>query len=391
MSRPSHNTVHKILLSPKLEGKAGREHLSGILRFLDAGHVWDIRIIRSQAELTVESVRDALADGTEGFLLSVPECRRIAPILKLIDATKRPVVMLDNHDEEVPSGRFCCIRFDTAEIVAAGLDHLNEILPHATLAFVPDSSGEPWSESRRTAFLALAAKRKATSRVFEGKTRQELTSWLKALPQPTALLAANDLTALRVVENCAQAGIDVPGHVAVLGIDNDELICGHTRPPIATIEPNFAGAGFLAAKTLQEMLDGHRVPRIRKMSVSVNRIVARGSARPQLGETALVRNALAFIRANALTIDVNDVARQLGVSRSLLDQAFHGHERSVAEEIREVRFAKALELLSDPNQAIGPVANLCGWRSEAHLTRLFKKRMGMSMRNWRALKVRASV
>ena len=44
--------VRKVLLSPKLEGKAGREHLAGILGFLDAGHVWDIRILRSESELT---------------------------------------------------------------------------------------------------------------------------------------------------------------------------------------------------------------------------------------------------------------------------------------------------------------------------------------------------
>ena len=107
--------------------------------------------------------------------------------------------------------------------------------------------------------------------------------WLRALPVPTGILAANDLTALQVVETCAEAGIAVPEQLAVLGIDNDELICGHARPPIATVEPNFYGAGFIAAATLQEMMEGHRAPRVVKVGESVNRIVARQSARPSSG------------------------------------------------------------------------------------------------------------
>lgn len=380
----AHSGVRKVLISPKLEGKAGREHLSGILGFLDAGHVWDVRIARSASELTPDAVRQALADGTEGFLLSVASPKGQKAVLDILTAAKVPVVVLDNHDARVKAGRFSYVRFDTDAIVAAGLDHLGKVMPGADVAFVPDPSREAWSTEREKAFRAIARKRGLARHVFSRGSGADLAEWLRALPVPTGILAANDLTALQVVETCAEAGISVPEQLAVLGIDNDELICGHARPPIATVEPNFYGAGFIAAATLQEMMEGHRAPRVVKVGESVNRIVARQSARPSSGAPTLVRQAMDLIRSNAAKLDVVRLAHALGVSRTKLTDAFAKSGSSVAAEIREVRFAKVMELLADPHQAIGPIANLCGWRSETHLMHFFRSRTGMTMREWRA-------
>lgn len=379
----SHPGVRKVFISPKLEGKAGREHLSGILGFLDAGYVWDVRIARSASDLTPDSVRKALDDGTEGFLLSITSPKRQGEVIDLLANSRVPVVVLDNHEPSIRRGRFSYVRFDTAAIVAAGLDYFEKTIPGAEVAFVPDPSHEAWSTAREEAFVKLAKKRSLAAHVYSGPSDGTLASWLAALPPQTGVLAANDLTALLVVETCAEARIDVPERLSVLGIDNDELICGHTRPPIATIEPNFAGAGFIAAATLQNMMDGRRTPRELKVAESVNRIVARQSARPSGGKPLLVRRAMDLIRADATKLDVNKLANALGVSRTKLADAFARNGTSIAAEIREVRFAKVLEHLSDPHQAIGPIANFCGWRSETHLMHYFRKRTGMTMREWR--------
>jgi LacI family transcriptional regulator len=383
--------VRKVLISPKLEGKAGREHLGGILRYLDAGHVWDVDIVRSPAELSPARVRKAIADGAEGFLLSVPKARRARGVLAAIARAKLPAVLLDNHNAELPRGAFAAIRFDVERIVSAGLDFLLQAFPGAAAAFLPDASGEPWSAVRAAAFRKLAKARGIPFAVLSGRTRgPRLREELAALPAPAVLLAANDLTALAAVEACAEAGIDVPGRIAVLGIDNDELICGHSRPPLATLEPDFAGAGRLAAETLERMIDGRSVPRVVIPPESVNRIVVRDSARPPAIGSALVAHALAYIRAEATHVGVGDVARHLGVSRTRLVASFRASGRTVADEIREARFAKVFEILSDPKQAIGPIANFCGWKSETHLMHAFSKRTGMTMRTWRTRHVRIS-
>ena len=377
------NSVRKVLLSPKLEGKAGREHLAGILGFLDAGHVWDVQIVRTASELTAETIRNALADGMEGFLLSVVAEGRQKAALDLLARSHRPVVVLDDHGPGRRAANFAYVRFNTTAIVAAALDHFERILPGADVAFVPDPSNEPWSVSRENAFISLVAKRRLKGSVFGGRTRKQLASWLAALPVPTGVLAANDLTALLVVETCAEHGILVPDRISVLGIDNDELLCGHTRPPIATVEPNFAGAGFLAAATLQQMMDGRKIRREIVVAESVNRLVVRDSARPCAGKPLLFRRATELIRSDAVRLDVTTLVHELGVSHTRLAEAFRRQGKTVAGEIRATRYAKVLELLRDPRQAIGPIANLCGWRSETHLMHDFKKRTGMTMRAWR--------
>ena len=383
MKNNLHSEVRKVMLSPKLEGKAGRAHLSGILGFLDAGHVWDVQIVRSASELTPDAVRDALADGTDGFLLSIAAPEKQRDVIDLLAVSRIPTVVLDNHGPLSRAGRFSYVRFDTEAIVAAGLDYFARIMPESDVAFVPDPSREAWSTAREAAFLKLAKSRAMTCRVFSGTGRRCLAEWLAALPSPTGVLAANDMTALLVVETCAKAGIDVPERLAVMGIDNDELICGHARPPIATIEPNFAGAGFVAAETLQSLMDGRRTPREVVVAESVNRIVARQSARPARGKPALFRRAMDAIRADAAALDLVRLARELGVSRTKLSESFAKAGTSVAAEIREARFAKVMGLLADPSQAIGPIANICGWKSDTHLMHSFRRRTGMTMREWR--------
>ena len=58
-------------------------------------------------------------------------------------------------------------------------------------------------------------------------------------------------------------------------------------------------------------------------------------------------------------------------------------DHSIRDEIQMLRFDKALTLLRKPNQAIAPIANLCGYASEPFFKRLFKKQTGLTMREWR--------
>lgn len=385
--RSTSSRIYKVLLSPKLEGKAGRGHLSGILSYLDSGHVWDINLVRAQADLSLKEVKKALAAGADGFLLSLPETRNARSILRLLQKNRKPVVVLDNHDPRLAGTHFTAVRFDTEAIVSAAIAHFDSCLPNEMLAFVPDPGGESWSLARQKAFKKLMTAKARPFRIYKSTPNKSLTDFLKALPQPAGILAANDLTALRVVETCAAAGLNVPNQIAVLGIDNDEFICGHARPPIATVEPNFVGAGYLAARALQLMMDGGHTPSELIVKESVNNLVLRASANALRGKPRLVADALAFIRENGCSISVNDVAHHLGISRTGLDAAFRNHARgkSVAEEIREVRFAHVLEMLASPNIQISAIAARCGWRSPTHLMFSFRERFGMGMREWRRI------
>ena len=74
-----------------------------------------------------------------------------------------------------------------------------------------------------------------------------LAEWLRGLPKPVALLACSDLRGQQVVTVCDQAGIVVPDEVAVLGIDNDDVLCELCNPPLSSIDPDAEGVGYAGA------------------------------------------------------------------------------------------------------------------------------------------------
>jgi LacI family transcriptional regulator len=53
--------------------------------------------------------------------------------------------------------------------------------------------------------------------------------------RPTALFCYNDRMAMGAYGAIADAGLSIPGDVAVIGFDNQEVIAAHLRPPLTTI------------------------------------------------------------------------------------------------------------------------------------------------------------
>ena len=79
-----------------------------------------------------------------------------------------------------------------------------------------------------------------------------------------------------------------------------------------------------------------------------------------------------------------DVAAHLGVSRPLLDLRFRETQKeSVGRLITDTKLAEVSRRLKDTRVAIGAIPDLCGFKNANALKNLFKKRYGMSMREYR--------
>ncbi len=66
-----------------------------------------------------------------------------------------------------------------------------------------------------------------------------VAAWLrKQLPHPLALFACNDIRGQQVLNACREHQIKVPEEVAVMGVDNDEVLCSLCHPPLTSIEPD---------------------------------------------------------------------------------------------------------------------------------------------------------
>lgn len=370
--------MKRVFIALKMAGVAGREKLSGIFRFLGDNHDWDITLIRTAAEFTPARMRRALAEGYDGFIVSIPDTETTAALLA---ATDLPTVVMDIHDPALSARarNIVFIRNAPEEIGRAAADHLVSTGRCRSYAFVHNPSVLEWSVGRFRAFRDMLRDR--------GLWAHELNepSEIKGLERPIGVFAANDDRGYDILEYCRRHRLRVPEDVLVLGTNNDTLICENCRPCLSSIQPDFEQEGFLAAQALAELMKRKSPTPARTSFVGVKAVVHRDSTIDVSVAGKLVQKAVAYIRKNALRdISVSDVARHLGCSRRLADLRFRElMGTSIGEMIISARLDEAKRLLVSTREPLNAIATSCGYANPNSLKNLFKKRFGLSMREWR--------
>jgi LacI family transcriptional regulator len=213
----------------------------------------------------------------------------------------------------------------------------------------------------------------------------KLSEWLLLLPKPVGLMAANDDHGRHILEACKITGMRVPEDVAVLGVDNDELVCNLSHPPLSSIALGTEKAGYEAAELLHRMMDGDK-PGDAKIIVSPLYVVTRQSTDMIAVEDEDVSNALRYIRQNKLNnpIDVNDVVRATMTSRRSLERKFKKIVgRSIHSEIKRVRIAQIEMLLLETDFSITQIAMKMEFSSVEQMARYYREETSISPREFR--------
>lgn len=213
-----------------------------------------------------------------------------------------------------------------------------------------------------------------------------LSRWLAALPAPAAVMTIYDLRTTHVLAAAQKAGIVIPKQMSVIGVDNDELLCDFTTPTLTSIALDYVLIGKHAAHALDDMMNMEK--RVESLVRTVDgglRIVERESTAHLAPAVSLAERALAYIRQNALSeINVKDVVEHLGVSRRLADRRFREiMKSSIMETIIGIRLDAVKERLASTSLKIGTITRTCGFRNENYAKNMFRKRFGLSMREWR--------
>ncbi len=216
------------------------------------------------------------------------------------------------------------------------------------------------------------------------KRQGELAAWIKSLPKPLALFACNDNGAQHVMQACRVSGLKVPDEVAILGVDNDELICNLSSPSISSVELNFERAGYESAELLDNLINGMETKRC-DVIVAPLGIKPRQSTDILAIEDEDVSAALRFIRDNFdRAIGVIDILDHVALSRRSLELRFRkALGRSINSEIRRVRVEYACKLLSETNIPIKQIALNLGYTDTTHIARYFRIEKGMSLQAYR--------
>ncbi len=381
----------KVLVIQETCVQPGKDKLQGIFNYVHLYGPWHLHLIQSRAgEQTIR----ALADWNEyDGIIADQMAFEMADVMK---QTRRPVVLMVHPDPALhapsPFARLSCVLEDSNRVGEAGAAYFIA-RGYKHFAYVGEARQRNWSCVRGNAFK----KRAEASGFFcdlysapvastDWKTeRKHLLLWLKSLPKPVGLLAAMDTRAHQVIDACAEAGLRVPHDVAVLGVDNDELICNGSIPTLSSIQRDTLAGGFMAAQVLDSLMrKGTRKKQI--LSYGISQIISRDSTRTDSAPTDLIAvRAREFIRINAgERIGVPDVVRHLSVSRRLAETRFRAAcGLSLLEEIRNARLDRVKRLLSDTSFSLSEICERCNYQTDIPLRRLFKRRFGLTMREYR--------
>ena len=220
-----------------------------------------------------------------------------------------------------------------------------------------------------------------------------LRGWVKKLPKPIGVMATNDHWGVRLIEACRLENIRVPEDVAILGVDDDRLLCGFVSPPLTSIDTGSERVGYAAAKMLDEMMNRKTglvvaaSPEAQLIEwVSPIGVVTRQSTDVLAITDPVLAEALRYIRENATLrhrdgrkIDVTSVANHVAVPRRRLERRFHALlGRGPHQEIQRVRVNAAIEMLVRTDLAMPAIAKRSGFSSHGRFLKVFRQATGQT-------------
>lgn len=305
---------------------------------------------------------------------------------------KIPTILVQ-HDSLCPKD-VPVVKTDSPSIAKMASDHLIE-KGLKNFAFCGFDLYE-WSNLRKLYFCQHNAKAGFKTHVYSSpknnkkidweNEQRHVCNWLKTVPKPAGLLACNDDRGQHILEVCKRLGFKVPEDVAVIGVDNDPMICDIGDPPLTSVAMNVESAGYEAAKLLNQMIS-HKKIEGQQINVSPTHIVQRQSTDLLAVNDPEVASAIRFIRENAKNkILVSDVVKITRVSRRTLEQRFREIiHRSIYDEIRQVRVEWISKLLIETDLPISHISSLFNFTGVEHISRYFKKEKGISLREFRKL------
>ncbi len=267
--------------------------------------------------------------------------------------------------------------------------------------------GYNYSDERRDAFAAILKEHYFPCSVFKtprralaeydarvtrredvtlGTDARSLAQWLKGLPSRTAVFCCHDTRAYQVLCICRSENIAVPDGLAVLGVDNDPLVCSFVAPSISSIDNSGHRVGAAAVAVLSRMMRSKAArknpPAIR---VQPGEVSLRRSTETYAFAQKWISDALVYISRNVeKRLTAEDVAAFVGKSLPMVEEGFHkALGRTVQQELIESRLSEAKRLLANTTLSVAEVVARSGFASAQYFCRVFKADTGLTAESWR--------
>lgn len=211
-------------------------------------------------------------------------------------------------------------------------------------------------------------------------------NWLKGLPKPVALFACDDYFALQISETCNSLSINIPDEVAILGVDNDELLCNLSTPPLSSIVLDVENGGYQAAKLLDKLIK-KEITEDFNIVIEPLYVENRGSTERYAVDDEYVQQVLDFIHRNFREkITVQDLVELVPLSRRVLEKKFkEATGTSIYQCVLDHRIEHFVKLLLTTDCHLPDAAVQSGFDDYKNVSRIFKKYKSISPVEYRKL------
>ena len=370
----------RVALLIETSNRYGRDLLYGVRDWMREEGTWAVRFTEQARGAAVPTWLKGWAG--DGIIARVDSPESAAALKR----TRLPVV---DVSAERDASEFPRVSIDNMAVAWLAVEHFGR-KGFAHFAYCGDERFL-WSRQRGTEFVrGLKAAGHDCAHFEPGvKARRApgtdaenraIAEWLAGLPKPVGVFACYDGRAQQVLEACQLVGLQVPDEVAVLGVDNDEVLCELCSPPLSSVQPNARRTGYEAAAMLSRMMTARRSVRAETRFVEPVRVVERQSTDVVSVEDPKVAAALKYIRQHACEgVNVSDVLRAVPMSRTLFERKFKamlGH--SPHRQLVQAKVERAKHLLVESEVSIAVVADLAGFDSASYLSVVFRRETGES-------------
>jgi LacI family transcriptional regulator len=374
----------KVILLIDCADEHDRKLLRGIMRYSKENGPWlfyrllpDYRFASGCEEHAIQFAKDWKADAIMG--------RWNDSKLYLLDDLDIPVVLQNNRSR---SDVFSNISgdYDTTGRMAARYFQKKLYTEYAFYGI----KDIVWSEERCEGYKNEIQKFKGHFHCYMEHVgvdnRDKVVRWLKDLPKPIAVFCCDDARALFLTETCKISGIRVPEDIAILGVDDDDLLCHISDPTLSSIQMDVENGGYMTCKLLHEQLkSGSKKPF--NVNISPLRIQERNSTSVLNITDPNVLKLVEVIEADySKDLKMDDLLKMVSLSRRSIEMRFKKVTGiTIYQYLLRVRVDHLAYLLATTDRSYIDIVYEVGFRDLGNVSRTFRKFKGCSPMEWRRM------
>lgn len=374
----------KVILLIDCASEFDRKLLRGMVRYSKENGSWlfyripsDLRIGEGREEWAIQWAKKWKADAIIGRW---DECK-----FRLLENLNIPVVLQNNSSRSDVYSNLTGDYEGTGRLAA--LYFKKKLYTNYAYFGVRDVI---WSEERGKGFKEEVENNKGTffsyaEEPVTGDDRRSIILWLKSLPEHTALFCCDDAHALLISETCRIIGRRIPEDIAVLGVDDDDLLCEISDPPISSIQLDVESGGYAVCKCLhQKILSKDSRPF--NVNISALGVRERASTLAHNVNDEYVSQLLNYIDNFYNTdLEMDDILKLVPLSRRSIETRFKKSTGiTIYQYLLSVRVEHFSYLLSTTSRPLTDLAYEVGFRDFGNVSRTFRKFKGCTPQEFRS-------